>query len=104
MAVVAGDFIIDYPDEMVVWGNGGFYAWGTTVNANVTATGATCAGMTGTSLTPPSAIAGNAWAYLFNNVGANQTVTLTVTGTKTTMGGGSVPAAPGSFTFRTGTT
>jgi hypothetical protein len=99
---VAGDFIIDFPDEMVVMGGGGFYTWGTTVSPNVTATGATCGGVTGVSVTVPGGVPGKAWAYRFDNVGPNRTVTLTITGTKTTMGGGSGPAAPGSFTFRTG--
>jgi len=98
----AGDFIIDYPDEMVVMGGGGLYTWGTTVSSNVTATGATCGGVNGVSASVPVGVPGNAWAYRFDNLGPNRTVTLTITGTKTTMSGGSTAAAPGSFTFRTG--
>jgi hypothetical protein len=99
--VPSGDFIIDYPDEGVVHGNGGFFAWGTTVNANVKATGATCAGVNGVAVTPPSAIQGNSWAYRFDNVGVGRTVTFTINGTTMTVSGGMAPAAPGSFTFQT---
>ena len=59
-----------YPTGGTVPGNGGFYAWGTSLSG-VMVTGATCGGVTGIAVAIPQADAGttqNTWAFLFNQV------------------------------------
>jgi hypothetical protein len=102
LAVVSGDFVIDFPDERTVFGHGGFYAWGTTVNANIFATKATCGSVTVTPLpTPPRAIPGNSWAFLFDDVGTNPVI-FTIYGTDKTDMSNPVDAKKGYFSFTPG--
>jgi hypothetical protein len=98
IGLVVGDFIIDFPDETSVHGKGGFYTWGTTVNTNIRATGATCGGYNGTPAAPPKAVPPNSWAYLFDNVGTSP-VTLTISGMDYTNPMKPVPANSTSYTF-----